>query len=499
LASYLEASGILLISALALSSATSCRPELGGSSAPAHQPTVGKILNTADPGSVISPSYFGIHINKQTTPWPTFSTFGALRSLGGQIKWADIETCDGGSDPTNPCYNWTKFDYETNLALSNGADVLFTTYATPTWASSRGARCIAFGVPDSGCTGPPDRACAFQSQNGPGICDPPDDIDAVPGSGRADGTNQHFRDFITAVLAHAGPGVIKYWEVWNEPNINSEWNNTVGTKAQLLRIAGDLRQIVQSVDPDALFTTPAVANALYGGLINWLQPYLLAGGGDLADVVAFHGYIQAGQCPASCPVPEREAALIDRLRTVMANTGQTGKPIFDTENSWGEKSLTIDWNARVSFVGRMYLVSMSQGVDRLYWYGLDFPINPAIGGSGEFWARDGNRDGCDIAGDGGGDVCPAGIAVQQIYQWTVGASFYQPCSSVGTTWTCGLTRPNGYQALAVWNSSGIPGDFAVPDGYVQYRMLDGSLVTIDLNNPTIGITDQPVLLENQDP
>jgi len=130
---------------------------------------------------------------------------------------------------------------------------------------------------------------------------------------------------------------------------------------------------------------------------------------------------------------------------------------------------------------------------------LDFPIKPATVGSGEFWARDGIPDGCNIAADGGGDVCPGGIAVQQIYQWTVGASFYQPCSSVGTTWTCGLTRPNGYQALAVWNSSGIPGDFAVPDGYVQYRMLDGSLVTIDLNNPTIGITDRPVLLENQDP
>jgi hypothetical protein len=488
-----------VVSALILGSLISCGPSLTASPARPNAPSINTVSTAADPGSVISPSYFGIHINHQTTPWPTFSTFGALRSLGGQIKWADIEVCDGGSDPTSPCYQWTKFDYETNLALSNGADVLFTTYATPSWASSRGGRCIAAGNPDPGCTGPADRACAFQSQNGPGICDPPDDIDAIPGSGLADGSNQHFRDFITALLAHAGPGVIKYWEVWTEPNINSEWNNAVGTQAQLIRIAQDLRQIVQAADPGAMFTTPAVANALYGGLVNWLKPYLEEGGGDLADVIAFHGYIQTGQCPASCPIPERELDLVNRLRTVMQDTGQVGKPIFDTENSWGERSQTIDWYTRVSFVGRMYLVSMSQGVDRLYWYGLDFPINPAIGGSGEFWAPDGNPDGCDAPADGGGNVCPAGIAVQQVYQWTVGASFDQPCAGVGTTWTCALSRPGGYYALAVWDSSGGPADFAVPDGYVQYRMLDGSLMSIDPSNPTISITDTPILLENQNP
>ena len=30
---------------------------------------------------------------------------------------------------------------------------------------------------------------------------------------------------------------------------------------------------------------------------------------------------------------------------------------------------------------------------QLYWYGLDFPINPAIGGSAEYWAPDGNPQG----------------------------------------------------------------------------------------------------------
>ncbi len=76
--------------------------------------------------------------------------------------------------------------------------------------------------------------------------------------------------------------------------------------------------------------------------------------------------------------------------------------------------------------------------------------------------------------------------------------FDQPCSAAGGVWTFSLIRPAGYQALAVWDSSGGPTDFSVPDGYVQYRVLDGSLIPID-ESLTVSITDTPILLENQSP
>ena len=51
-------------------------------------------------------------VNIPAAPWPTTLgfQFSVFRTLGVQLKWSDIETCDGGGDPSNPCYTWTAFD-----------------------------------------------------------------------------------------------------------------------------------------------------------------------------------------------------------------------------------------------------------------------------------------------------------------------------------------------------------------------------------------------------
>ena len=50
---------------------------------------------------------------------------------------------------------------------------------------------------------------------------------------------------------------------------------------------------------------------------------------------------------------------------------------------------------------------------------------------------------------------PAGVAFNQVYAWLVGAAIDQPCSSnPASINTCSLTRPNGYQAQAVWSIRG---------------------------------------------
>jgi hypothetical protein len=450
------------------------------------------VLPVAVPPGDIDRSFFGLTVNKQASPWPTFSPFGAYRTLGSAIKWADLETCEGGSDPQNPCYRWDAFDSWLAKAGGGGADVLFTLYATPTWASSRGSRCTAKGSPDAGCTGPADTGCAFQAQNGPGICDPPDDIDAVPGSGKADGTNRHFRDFVTALLAHARPGTIRFWEIWNEPNISTEWNDAVGTYAHLVRMARDAREIVRAADPDALFTTPAVANTSTAAA-NWLEPYLRAGGGDVADIIAFHGYVGPSPCPGSCPVAENELSAVAALKAVISRNGQQGKRVFDTEVSWGEKSNVTDWGFRSAFTGRMYLLSMSAAVDRLYWYGLDFAIS-TTGGSGEFWAPAGSPDGC-IVPSSGGFVCPAGVAATEIYRWTAGATFDAPCAASGTTWICSLTRPNGYRAVAVWDTGATTASWPLPDGATQLRRLDGTASAIPTGSFSVPVGASPILVE----
>jgi uncharacterized repeat protein (TIGR01451 family) len=420
----------------------------------------------------IPPQFFGMGINNvPAAPWPTTVgvPFGAWRTLGLQLKWSDIETCDGGSDPTNPCYSWSSFDAAVAQAQTSGQDILYTVYATPQWASSNPT--------DSNCS----RGTAFP----PGSCDPPNDIDAAPGSGLGDGTNLHFRDFMTAITTHVGPGVVKYWEVWDEPNVSHSWR---GTNAQLLRLAKDTYSLVKGADPDALITSPPYVGE---GITQQFPVYLAAGGSQYVDVVAYHGYLQTGTCPDDCPIPENEVGQVGNLNLVIQAAGLSGKPIFDTEGSWGDylgAESIPDPDQQVAFTGRYYLMHVSSNVTRLYWYSWNNSQN------GHFY---------DTTND---TITTAGIAYQQLYGWMEGASLTEPCSNFNTQWFCNLTRSGSYVSEAIWdvNSALICSDgicptvnLAVPTNYTQYLDLKGNLTTI--TNNTVPVGSKPILVEGTTP
>ncbi|MGC2365868.1 MAG: cellulase family glycosylhydrolase, partial [Candidatus Sulfotelmatobacter sp.] len=422
--------------------------------------TVTVQAQTSNPG--IPASFFGMHINRLTSPWPSvpFSSYRSLDSSG--VLWADINTGNG-------TYDWTSLDQWLAKAESGGQDVLYTLFGTPSWASSRGRHSVS-----------PDTSCAYVAEDGPGVCDPPNDLNAD-----GTGTDQHWQDFVTALVNHVGAGKIKYWEIWNEWNISNQWT---GTQAQMLRLAQDARTIIRAADPNALLITPSVANADVAAK-NWLLPYLQAGGGQYADIIGVHGYVQTANtvCPSSCPLPENVAAVLDNTRAVMATAGQQNKPLFDTEGSWGISSQMTDPDTQVAFTGRFYLIQLggtaaSKGFDKFYWYGWDYTD------TGEFY--DPNT----------GMLSPAGVAYQQIYNWSVGATM-SSCTPAGTQWTCTFSRAGGYQAEAIWDTSqGCANGFCstvsviVPAEYVQYRDLAGNTTAIGGN--TVPVGSKPILLEN---
>ncbi len=171
------------------------------------------------------------------------------------MKWSDLNIAQG-------VYDWSNFDTWMSTSQANGQDVLFTVYNTPAWASSN-----------------PTALCAATV----GGCYPPLDLNAD-----GTGTNQHFKDFVTALIKHAGAGKIKYLEIWNEPNITTEWT---GTYAQLVRMAKDASTVAKGIDPNILISGPPETgdgkNSLY---MNWLGNFLAAGGGQYVDTIDFHGY-----------------------------------------------------------------------------------------------------------------------------------------------------------------------------------------------------------------
>jgi hypothetical protein len=423
-------------------------------------------------GGGVSGPFFGLATNVLTDPWPaSLVPVASWRSLGGQVKWADINTADG-------VYDFSILDQWLSKAQAGGQDVMFTMYATPTWASSRGANCVSQGDP-AGCVGPPNTTCDFQSQNGPGICDPPDDLNCD-----GTGTNQHFQSFVTALLSHVGPGKIKYWEMWNEPSVTHEWNavadcpnNANAQYVMLARMAQDMRNIVSAVDSNAKFTTPAPV----GDVSGWMTGYLNnSNGGSLADVITFHGYVS--ETCGNCPVPEDVVGIVQSMQTVMTNNGQGSKPLFDTEGSWGAVNKTpaiTDPQQQAAFAARYYLLQMGAGVAKLYWYGWDFKD------SGEFFDTSTQS------------LNPAGVAYQQIVKWTTGATV-EPCTQNGSVWSCNITA-SGSSSMAIWDASqdcsgGVCGttNITAPQGLTSFLDVDGNKHTI--SGGTIPVGAQPILL-----
>jgi hypothetical protein len=367
------------------------------------------------PAPTIPRTLFGLDMNFFVTtkqPWPSIP-FGSLRLWDSATGWAQL-------NPRKGEYDWSQLDkWLSNVAQHDNKieDVLFTFGRVPQYASSR----------------PNDQSCGY----GPGQCAPPSDVDENGG-----GTDQYWKDFVTAIATHSknSRGAhIKYWEIWNEPYGPKMWTGTI---PQLLRMARDARSIIKSIDPDAQMVGPCLGINVPRGhkWLQWYDEYLSGGGGDLADIVAFHGYVHfGGRQPGA-------QALIDyykQFHDIIAKHGLASKPIWDTEASWGETHQMHfeDEDEQAAFTAQFYLLHWSLGVERLYWY--------AYNGSeiGAFWLVDHPGD------PSHGHLTKAGKAFVQVQEWLVGAGMPEPCKQDGSTWVCNLTK-DGHPAEIVWNSGG---------------------------------------------
>jgi hypothetical protein len=363
-------------------------------------------------------TFFGMHMLHAvngSTPWPT-DQFGALRLWDSGVDWHEIATSRGN-------YNWSNFDMWMTLAQQHNVDVTYTFGRVPSWANG-----------------------------GQGTSVPMTNM-------------QDWDDFVKAVATRAA-GRVKYWEIWNEPNDTHFWTGNVAT---LVTMAQHAAQIIKSIDPNAVILTPSPTWTSTSP-DQWMTQYLQAGGGQYADVIAFHGYVNAS--------PESIDSLAANMRQVMSANGQSSKPLWDTEASWSladSCSASIcDPDQQAAFLVRHYMLHLSRNVQRYYWYAWEDSW-------GTLWTSSGG-------------VQKPGVAYQQVYNWLVGATLSQACKpDSNSTWTCVITRPGGYQGLVVWNPSKSI-SFTAPSQYQQSRDIYGATSAVPANG-AVNVTFKPVLLE----
>jgi hypothetical protein len=333
-------------------------------------------------------------------------------------------------------YDWGVLDAWLDLAESHGVDVTYVFGGTPGWASSS-----------------PNAPCEYHA----GACYPPAQM-------------QDWDEFVFAIATHAA-GRIKYWELWNEPNLPHFWSGSIPAMAHMAQRA---YRIIKSVDPAAVILTPS-PTAGATGISAWFDRYFALGGGAYADIVAFHSYPPFDRSATA----EYINKVVDAVEQVTSAHGQDSKPIWDTEASWGRITRLPDMDAQAAFVARSYILHWSRGVQRFYWYNWNSLL------WGTLWDSFTST------------VLKPGIAYGEVYKWLVGATLSTPCAmTTGSIWTCTLTRPGGYEAEIVWNSAVTSADtlpYTPGSHFAQYRDLDGNVVGI--TGATAPIGSKPILLE----
>jgi hypothetical protein len=413
-------------------------------------------LPAADPSAPttgpIPPTLFGmhVHIRSRDDPWPQVP-YGSYRILLNKTAWSLLNPSEGN-------YDWRVFDWLLATLKAQGVeDVIYSFTRVPSWASSK---------PDAECEKPGWARRGGWHPNMAGTCAPPADLNP-DGSG----TDKHWKDFVSAIVSHAknsnGPH-IKYWEIWNEPNHPTFWT---GTFPQMVRMSRDAATIIKSIDPQALIVSPPVGADESG--IHWLDGYLSAGGGDSADIMAFHGYLRTGKLreyPSAGLI-----TAVERYRRTLAQYGQSSKPLWNTEASWGDaalKGFEQDQDFQAAFLAQFYLMHWSLGVPRLYWFAWN---DLAVG---TLW----------LPGSG---VTKAALAYGEVYKWLVGSTMTRPCTEREGLWVCGLKQPGGQEAEVVWSDEGTR-TYTPRTSLKRMRDLDGNVTPVA---GAIKVSGKPLLLE----
>jgi hypothetical protein len=468
--------------------------------------TTGTGLNTQ-----VGEHYFGMHLNSENAPWPFYEVGGSQPALpfysqrlwAAGVAWSQVNTSQGVFDWTGAPQNMDT--WMSDAQAHPGVDTLYTLARTPSWAS----------------TNPSDDTCVDSGDNGGGQCYPPIDLNS-DGSG----TNAIWIAWVTAAAQYsvaekkAGAPGFSYYEIWNEWNTSVSWQ---GTTPQLVRMEQDARCVVegpptgmacnpnsagllpaQPIDPTAKIVSPspvgAAADNMLGTVAASLATYFSTkvngyAGGSFSDAIGFHGYVgtatKTGTNAVPCPTPENVNIVMADLNTTLAQfPAMAGKPLFNTEGGWSQAPSEgfTDLDRQAAFLPRYLLLQQSDNVSRVYWFAWDSKTDSSL---------------YDVAEPTeAGNPTPAATAYGEVYKWTEGATVSQACTTKGTVWTCGFTRPGGYSALAVWDasqdcttSSCPTTTFTVPAGYIEYRDINDDNETLLSGATTVQIGAKPILLE----
>ena len=218
-----------------------------------------------------------------------------------QLPWEQIEPVAKGetTDPNFGSSTWTKFDDIVDRANSLGLKLILRVDTSPRWALPAGAQ---DGL------GPPVREADYW-------------------------------DFLSQVATRYR-GKVAAYQIWNEPNLNSEWGRQPPDAVAYAHLLRGSSERIHAADPSARVLLAALAPTLTENAdalseLIYLQQLYDAGARGTFDVLAVQAYGLRGG-PDDPRVDRLDVTFSRPLltRQLMERNGDGATPIWATEMGW---------------------------------------------------------------------------------------------------------------------------------------------------------------------
>lgn len=209
--------------------------------------------------------------------------------------------------------------------------------------------------------------------------------------------NDDFRAFM-AYLADRYRGRVVAYELWNEPNLQREWNGFPLSAASFVNLLAAGAAGVRAADPEALVVSGAPATTgINDGVTaiddrQYLSQMVTAGVAGIVDAIGAHPYGWANPPDSTAANPDPNvpshnnhpsfffADTLQDYRAILDQAGYTDKPIWVTEFGWGSyDGLGSPPPAEVSYMGAVNEWQQATYTLRAFEMGQQWPwVGPMI-------------------------------------------------------------------------------------------------------------------------
>ncbi len=260
---------------------------------------------------------FGVNVFLEQEPDPAvrervvkLAAEAGFHWLRQEFPWEDIEIHGKGDfedrrhEPNRSA--WEKYDNIVDLAEQYGMEMIVRVSNPPEWTRAEGDAVGTFA--------------------------PPDDY-------------QDFADFVGALVSRY-KGRVKYYQLWNEPNIYPEWGNNAISPEDYTRLLCTAAAAARQADPEAVIINGALASTIVldpaapapGNALNdllFLQRMYDAGAQDCFDIVAMQGYgLWSGPTDHRLNPRVINFSRPQLVRDLMVANGDAQKAIWISEMNW---------------------------------------------------------------------------------------------------------------------------------------------------------------------